>query len=52
MTVGFSTFDYVIFAAYALLIISVGLWVSRSKDGKEKSYPLFLMMAKKKNRQE
>lgn len=29
--------DYVIFAAYGLLILSVGLWVSRSKKGEKKS---------------
>ncbi len=37
MTVGFSTLDYIIFGAYAALIISVGLWVSRKKEGKEKT---------------
>jgi len=37
MTVGFSTLDYVIFVIYALAIVSVGLWVSRSKKGLEKT---------------
>ncbi|MBW6491342.1 MAG: sodium/solute symporter [Lentimicrobium sp.] len=33
----FHTLDYIVFAAYALLILSVGLWVSRSKKGEKKS---------------
>ncbi|WP_215223324.1 sodium/sugar symporter [Echinicola shivajiensis] len=37
MSVGFSTLDYVIFILYALAIVSVGLWVSRSKKGMEKT---------------
>ncbi|UBM62625.1 sodium/sugar symporter [Candidatus Sulfidibacterium hydrothermale] len=37
MTAGFSTLDYIIFGAYAALIITVGLWVSRNKKGKEKT---------------
>ncbi|WP_186757640.1 sodium:solute symporter family transporter [Echinicola salinicaeni] len=37
MSVGFSTLDYVIFILYALAIVSVGLWVSRSKKGLEKT---------------
>lgn len=33
----FHTLDYIIFAAYALLILSVGLWVSRNKKGEKKN---------------
>lgn len=33
----FQTIDFVIFAAYALLILSVGLWVSRTKKGEKKN---------------
>lgn len=46
MTVGFSTLDYVIFAAYAALIIGVGLWVSRKKDGKEKTSNDYFLASK------
>lgn len=35
MNAGFTTIDYVIFAVYALLIVSLGLWLSRGKDGKQ-----------------
>src|SRR5210317_660367 len=37
MSSKFETIDYLIFIAYAVLILSVGLWVSRSKKGKEKT---------------
>ncbi|MDN3669635.1 sodium/sugar symporter [Echinicola jeungdonensis] len=37
MTTGFSTLDYIIFILYGLAIVSVGLWVSRSKKGVEKT---------------
>lgn len=33
----FHTIDYIIFAAYGVLILSVGLWVSRTKKGQKKS---------------
>ena len=36
MNAGFATIDYIVFAAYALLIMFIGLWVSREKTGKEK----------------
>ncbi len=35
-TTGFGTLDYIVFGLYALLIVGVGLWVSREKGGKEK----------------
>ena len=37
MTGTFAFADYAVFIIYALLILGVGLWVSRNKDGKEKS---------------
>ncbi len=46
MTVGFSTIDYIIFAVYAFLIIGVGLWVSRKKDGKEKTSNDYFLASK------
>ncbi|MBN2167217.1 MAG: sodium/solute symporter [Marinilabiliaceae bacterium] len=35
MNAGFTTLDYIIFIAYAVLIVSLGLWLSRGKEGKE-----------------
>ena len=37
MTAGFSTLDYIIFILYALVILFMGLWVSRSKKGVTKT---------------
>lgn len=37
MNAGFTTIDYAIFIAYAILIVSLGLWLSRSKPGVEES---------------
>lgn len=34
---GFSTIDYFVLFAYIIIIISVGLWVSRNKGGKKKN---------------
>lgn len=36
MNAGFQTLDYVIFVAYAILIVGLGLWLSRSPKGHEK----------------
>ena len=36
MNAGFTTLDYMIFIAYALIIMCLGLWLSRSKKGEEK----------------
>ena len=33
----FSNLDIVVFASYALIILGVGLWVSRNKKGRTKS---------------
>jgi SSS family solute:Na+ symporter len=46
MLMGFSTLDYIIFAAYALLILSVGLWVSRGKKGEKKSAEDYFLASK------
>ena len=46
MNTTFSTLDSVIFAAYALLILGVGLWVSRSKDGQQKSAEDYFLASK------
>jgi solute:Na+ symporter, SSS family len=42
----FHTLDYVIFIAYALLILSVGLWVSRTKKGEKKSAEDYFLAGK------
>ena len=33
---GFSTLDFIVFAAYCVFIIGIGLWVSRDKEGHTK----------------
>lgn len=42
----FTTLDTVIFVAYALLIISVGLWVSRTKKGETKTAEDYFLAGK------
>ncbi len=42
----FTLIDYVIFAAYAILIVSVGLWVSRTKKGTEKTTEDYFLAGK------
>ena len=42
----FATIDYIIFIAYALLIISVGLWVSRTKKGQQKTAEDYFLAGK------
>lgn len=37
MEAGFATIDYIIFIVYACVIVGLGLWVSRSKKGVEKT---------------
>ncbi|MCB0469446.1 MAG: sodium/glucose cotransporter, partial [Flavobacteriaceae bacterium] len=46
MTTHFDTLDYVIFAAYAILILSVGLWVSRGKKGHVKNTEDYFLAGK------
>jgi SSS family solute:Na+ symporter len=36
MTGSFELIDYLIFLGYAILILGVGLWVSRDKKGHQK----------------
>ncbi len=42
----FDTLDYIIFAAYGVLILSVGLWVSRTKKGEKKSAEDYFLAGK------
>ncbi len=46
MTTGFHFWDYVIFIAYAMLILGVGLWVSRDKGGQEKNAEDYFLASK------
>ena len=46
MTGTFAFADYAVFIIYALLILGVGLWVSRNKDGKEKSSEDYFLASK------
>ena len=46
MNTGFSSWDYVIFVAYAMLIITVGLWVSRKKKGEDKTTKDYFLAGK------
>ena len=42
----FSVVDYLIFITYAVTIVGVGLWVSRSKDGHEKNAEDYFLAGK------
>ena len=42
----FETIDYVIFIVYGLVIISIGLWVSRTKKGEEKTAEDYFLASK------
>ena len=46
MNSSFEFLDYLIFGLYALMILGVGLWVSRTKDGKEKSAEDYFLAGK------
>ncbi len=46
MTTGFGTWDYVVFIAYAILILGVGLWVSRDKEGYQKNAEDYFLASK------
>ncbi len=46
MTTNFGTLDYIIFIAYALLILGVGLWVSRDKKGHQKNAEDYFLASK------
>jgi SSS family solute:Na+ symporter len=46
MTANFGFWDYFIFTAYAILILGVGLWVSRDKKGHEKNAEDYFLASK------
>ena len=46
MSTNFGFWDYVIFIAYAILILGVGLWVSRDKDGHQKNAEDYFLASK------
>ena len=46
MNTGFETLDYVIFIAYALLILGVGLYMSRTKKGRQKNAEDYFLASK------
>ncbi|KAB1070196.1 sodium/solute symporter [Tamlana haliotis] len=46
MTAGFDFWDYVVFIAYAILILGVGLWVSRDKKGHQKNAEDYFLASK------
>ncbi|MFB9052713.1 sodium/sugar symporter [Formosa undariae] len=46
MTSGFEFWDYFVFIAYAILILGVGLWVSRDKPGHEKNAEDYFLASK------
>jgi SSS family solute:Na+ symporter len=46
MTSGFEFWDYAVFIAYAILILGVGLWVSRDKPGHEKNAEDYFLAGK------
>ena len=46
MNTSFETLDYGIFAIYAVLILGVGLWVSRNKQGETKSTEDYFLASK------
>ena len=46
MNSNFELLDYIIFIGYALLILSVGLWVSRDKKGHEKTAEDYFLAGK------
>lgn len=46
MTTGFHTWDYIIFICYALIILGVGLWVSRDKKGHQKNAEDYFLASK------
>lgn len=46
MNNSFTTLDYIIFGLYAIIILSVGLWVSRGKKGVKKSAEDYFLASK------
>ncbi len=43
---GFSTLDYIVFISYCLLIVFIGLWVSRTKKGTQKTAQDYFLASK------
>ncbi len=46
MNTHFSTLDYVVFGLYVLLIVVIGLWISRTKKGEEKTADDYFLASK------
>ncbi len=46
MSTGFQFWDYVIFITYAVLILGIGLWVSRDKKGEQKNAEDYFLASK------
>lgn len=46
MNTSFESLDYIIFALYAVVILGVGLWVSRTKKGEEKNAEDYFLAGK------
>ena len=46
MNSNFASIDYIILVIYGLVIISIGLWVSRTKKGKEKTAEDYFLAGK------
>jgi SSS family solute:Na+ symporter len=46
MATEFGFLDYLVFSAYAVLILGVGLWVSREKDGQQKNAEDYFLASK------
>ncbi len=46
MNTSFTGWDYLIFAVYAIALVSVGFWVSRGKKGEEKSAEDYFLASK------
>ena len=44
--IGLSTLDYIIFISYAVIIIGIGLWVSRTKKGQTKTTEDYFLAGK------
>ena len=42
----FNTFDFIVFASYCLLVIGLGLWVSRNKKGSKKDAKDYFLASK------
>ncbi|MAD11386.1 MAG: sodium/glucose cotransporter [Flavobacteriaceae bacterium] len=46
MNTNFETLDFIVFALYGIIILSVGLWVSRDKEGETKSAEDYFLASK------